>query len=147
MPLLCQVRVSRVVRDKGKDGASQPVSFVNHNMELVQAATWNVSSAPNEAFSDVLALLKNCPPSDEGILFAFLADILPDSQYGMRLVYDGEECPTGLYVATLIASNSKSKTERVSEEGYNVVTTDVKDLANPEGTVDEPAGEHTLVGY
>ena len=59
MPLLCHARVSRSVRTK--DGASQPVSFVNHNMELVEAATWNVSSAPNEAISYVLALLKNCP--------------------------------------------------------------------------------------
>ena len=76
-----------------------------------------------------------------------MADVQPDAQYGMRLVYDGEEGPTGLYVATLIASNSKSKTERVGDDGYKVVTTDVKDVANPAGSVEKPIGNHTLVGY
>ena len=145
MPLLCQARVSRVLRVK--DGATQPVTFVNHTLEMVEPVTWQPSSAPNAAFSDVLAILNNCPPHDEGIHFAFLADVQPDPHYGMRLVFDGEEGPRGLYVAALIASNNKSKTERVGDGGYKVVTSDVKDLANPEGTVDKPVGNHTLVGY
>ena len=32
-------------------------------------------------------------------------------------------------------------------DGFKVVTTEVKDIANPEGTVDDPIGSHTLVGY
>ena len=107
MPLRCQARVSRVLRVK--DGATQPV-FVNHTLETVEAVSWQPSSAPNAAFNDVLAILNICPAHDEGIHFAFLADVQPDTQYGMRLVYDGEEGPTGLYVAALVASNSKSKT-------------------------------------
>ena len=145
MPLLCQARVSRVLR--GKDGASQPVTFVNHTLEMVEPVSWHPSSAPNAAFNDVLAILNNCPPHDEGIHFAFLADVQPDPHYGMRLVYDGQEGPRGLYVAVLVASSSKSKTERVGDDGYKVVTTDVKDVANPDGTVDKPIGNHTLVGY
>ena len=145
MPLLCQARVSRVLR--AKDGATQPVSFVNHTLEMVDPVSWQRSSAPNAAFNDVLAILNNCPPHSEGIQFGFLADVQPDSQYGMRLVYDGEEGPRGLYVATLIASTQQSKTDRVGDDGYKVVTTDVKDLANHEGSVDKPIGNHTLVGY
>ena len=106
-----------------------------------------MSSAPNEAFSDVLALLKNCPPSDEGILFAFLEDIQPDSQYGMRVVYDGVEGPRGLYVAALIASSKVSKPEQLSEDGYKVVTTGVTDIANTAGSLESPVGDHTVVGY
>ena len=145
MPLLCQARVSRVLR--GKDGASEPVTFVNHTLEMVEAVSWQPSSAPNAAFDDVLAILKNCPAHDQGIHFAFLADVQPDPHYGMRLVYDGEEGPTGVYVATLVASNSNSKTDKVGDEGFKVVTTDVKDLANPAGTIETPVGNHTLVGY
>ena len=145
MPLLCQARVSRVLR--GTDGATQPVKFVNHTLEMVEPVSWQPSSAPNAAFTEVLAILKNCPPHDEGIHFAFLADVKPDPHYGMRLVYDGEEGPKGIYVAALIASNSKSKTDRVGDDGYKVVTTEVKDIANPEGSVDKPIGNHTLVGY
>ena len=65
----------------------------------------------------------------------------------MRIVYDGQEGPRGLYVAALVASNSKSKTEQMSEHGYKVVTPAVKDIANPDGSVDKPIGNHTLVGY
>ena len=50
-------------------------------------------------------------------------------------------------MGTLIASNSETQTERVGDDGYKVVTTDVKDVANPAGSVDKPIGNHTLVGY
>ena len=145
MPLLCQARVSRDLRSK--DSATQPVIFVNHTLEMVEPVSWQPASAPNAAFSDVLAILNNCPPHDEGIHFAFLADVQPDPHYGMRLVYDGAEGPKGLYVAALIASSSKSKTDRVGDDGYKVVTTEVKDVASIYGTVDQPVGNHTLVGY
>ena len=82
-----------------------------------------------------------------GAHFAFFADIKPDPYYGMRIVYDGQEGPRGLYVAALVASTSTSKTEQVSEHGYKVVTLAVKDVANPDGSVDKPVGNHTLVGY
>ena len=65
----------------------------------------------------------------------------------MRVVYDGQEGPKGLYLVALVACNSKSKTEKVGDDGYKVVTSDVKDVANPDGTVDNPIGSHTLVGY
>jgi hypothetical protein len=114
---------------------------------MVEPVSWQPASAPNAAFTGVLAILNNCPPHDEGIHFAFLADVQPDPHYGMRLVYDGEAGPKGLYVAALIASSNKSKTERVSDDGYKVVTADVKDVANPAGSLDQPIGNHTLVGY
>ena len=145
MPLLCHARVSRSVRTK--DGASQSVAYVNHTLETVEPVSWAALSAPNAAYTDVLGILNNCPEHDEGILFAFLADIQPDPYYGMRVVYDGQEGPKGLYLAALVACNSKFKTDIVGDDGYKVVTSDVKDVANPEGSVDNPIGSHTLVGY
>ena len=136
MPLLCHARISRSIREK--DGASQPVQFVNHTLEMVEPVSWRATSAPNAAFTAVLGILNNCPQHDEGIHFAFLADIQPDPYYGMRIVYDDTEGPRGLYVAALVASSSKSKTSPVSDDGYKVVTTAVKDIANPDGTLDNP---------
>ena len=143
IPLLCHVRVSRTVR-QSKDGA---LTFVNHTLEGVEFVTWEPQSAPNAAYTDVLSILNNCPEHDQGILFAFLADIHPDPHYGLHLVYDGQEGPKGAYVAALVASTAPGRTEKISEDGYKIVTTDVKDIANPEGTLDKPTGSHTLVGY
>ena len=95
----------------------------------------------------MLDILKHCPGHGEGIHFAFLADIQPDPYYGMRVLYDDCEGPRGLYVAALVAGTMRSKTEQVSDDGYNVVTRDVKDIANPAGDLDTPVGNHTLVGY
>ena len=145
MPLLCHARVSRSVRTKEHD--SHRVTYVNHTLETVEPVSWVVVSAPNAAYTDVLGILNNCPEHDEGIVFAFLADIQPDPYYGMRVVYDGREGPKGLYVAALVACSTKSKTEKVGEDGYKVVTSDVKDVAHPDGTVDEPIGCHTVVGF
>ena len=45
MPLFCHARVSRSVRTK--DGASQPVAYVNHTLETVEPVSWAALSAPN----------------------------------------------------------------------------------------------------
>ena len=139
MPLLCHARVSRKIRDM--DGASQSVQFVNHTLETVEATNWERNSAPNAASNDVLTILNNCPQHDEGIHFAFLADIRPDPVYGIRIVYGDSEGPRGIYVAALVAVTQRSTTDRISDDGYKVVTTNVKDIAN--------GGEnnYTLVGY
>ena len=108
MPPLCHARVSSSVRTI--DGASQPVTYVNHTVETLQPVSWAKGSAHNAAYSDVLAMLNNCPEHDQGILFAFLADIQPDPYYGTRVVYDGQEGPKCLYIAAAVACNSKSKT-------------------------------------
>ena len=50
-------------------------------------------------------------------------------------------------MAALVAGAMRSKTEQVSEDGYKVVTREVKDIANPAGDLDKPVGNHTLVGY
>ena len=145
MPLLSHVRVSRSVVTK--EGHSESRRFVNHTVESVEPVSWATGSAPNAAYSDVLAILNNCPEHDQGIAFAFLNDIQPDPYYGMRVVYDGQDGPKGLYVGALIASYGKSKTDRLGEDGYMVTTADVKDIANPAGTLEDPIGSHTLVGY
>ena len=120
---------------------------MNHTLESVEPVSWAALSAPNAAYTDVLAILNNCSEHDGGVLFAFLADIQPDPYYGMRLVYDGQEGSKSLYIAALVACDSKSKTEKISDDGFKVSTFNVKDVANPAGTVDNPIGSHTLVGY
>ena len=145
MPLLCHARVSRIVRTI--DGAAQSIQFVNHTLEAVEPVNWEAASAPNSAFQIILGILNNCPQHDAGIHYAFLADIQPDPYYGMRLVYDGEEGPRGHYVAALVASSSKSLTTQLSEQGYKVVTSAVKDVANTAGSIANPVGDYSLVGY
>ena len=133
------------------DGASQPSAlkkiYVNHVLEKVEPVSWDPLSAPNAAYTDVLAILNNCPPNEEGIVFACLADIQPDPFCGMHISYDDSPGPKGVYAAVLVASNRKSKPLPIGDDGYKVVTTSVKDMANPAGTPTAPVGDHTLVGY
>ena len=86
----------------------------DHTVQTVEPVSWAALSAPNAAYTDVLPILSNCPEHDEGILFAFLAEIQPDPYYGMRVVYDGQEGWEGLYLGALIASNGTSKTDKLS---------------------------------
>ena len=157
-PLLCHARISRTKRGaEAKDGASQPVGFwggfwcrliyVNHTLEAVEPVSWDPSSAPNAAYSDVLAILNNCPPNDEGIVFAYLADVQPDPFCGMHISFDDAPGPKGIYAAVLVACNTKSKTLPIGDNGYKVVTASAKDIANPAGNPSAPVGDHTLVGY
>ena len=95
----------------------------------MEPVSWAAVSAPSAAYTDVLAILNNCPEHDMGILFAYLADIQPDPYYGMRVVDDGQEGPKGLYLAALIACNTKSKTDQVGDGGYKVVTSDLRHAA------------------
>ena len=104
-------------------------------------------SSAQAGFNQVLAILNNCPEHDQGILFAFFGGIQPDPYYGMRVVYDGQEGPRGIYVVALVACASKSQTEQVSDKGYKVITCDGKGIANHEGTAETPVGSYTLVGY
>ena len=158
LPLLCQVRISRNLRPSSTGalqpggssqsvGASQPGAFVNHILEAVEPVSWDPCSAPNAAYIGVLGILNNCPAHDEGILFAFLEDIRSDPYYGMRLEYDTHEGSKCMYVAVLIASEQKSKTEKLSEDGYKVSTEGIKDIANPKGTVEVPVGNYVVIGY
>ena len=156
MPLLSHVRISRTERKKnGTDGASQPVDggarsgavFLNHTLEALEVVTWDSESAPNAAYSDVLTLLNKCPSNDEGITFAYLADLQPDPYCGMSICYDKAEGPKGIYAAVLVASPNNSKPHPIGENGYKVVTTQLKDIANPAHTGKGPVGDHTLVGY
>ena len=158
-PLLCHARISRTKREaEAKGGASQPVGtggasqpagkiYVNHTLEEVEPVSWNPSSAPNAAYTDVLAILNNCPPNDEGIVFAYLADVQPDPFCGMHISFDDAPGPKGIYAAVLVACDKKSKTIGIGDDGYKVVTASVKDIANPAGNPSAPVGDRTLVGY
>ena len=139
-PLLSHVRVSRSVA---------PVRpHVNYNVEDLEPITWDKKSAPNQSFQQLLNILYHCPPSDEGIHFAFLEDIRPDHHYGIRLEYDGQDGPRCIYVVALLWSNTKSSTEQVSEERFKVVTNSVKDIAHPRSIEgEEPVGDYSVVGY
>ena len=143
LPLLCHARVSRTIRKEEPTGKT----FVNHILEKVEPVSWDPSSAPNATYTDVLAILNNCPPHDEGIAFSCLEDLQPDPFCGMRISYGGSPGPKCVYVAVLVASNRKSKTDPIGENGFQVVTAGVKDVANPAGTATAYVGDHTLLGY
>ena len=70
-----------------------------------------------------------------------MAVIQPDPYYGTRIVYGDCEGPRGLCVAALVAGTTRPTTEQVSDGGFTVVTTNVKDIANRGG------GNYSLVGY
>jgi hypothetical protein len=132
-------------------GASQPVTYVNHNLEAVEPVMWDRKAAPNESYSEVLTLLNNCPPHDEGVLFAYLSDVEADPYYGLRVSYDGNEGPQCAMVACLVANAAASQTTKVGD-GFKVTTPDVTDLANPNSDAGaaQPAASKsgvTLVGY
>jgi len=129
-PLLCHARISRTVRlGSSGSGSFQPTTFVNHTLEQVEVVAWAPASAPNAAYQEILNMLNKCPAHNDGVLFAFLADLERDPHYGFRLNYDGHYAPQCKYAAVLLASESKSITENVGS-GYKVIFRGVKDIAN-----------------
>ncbi len=80
----------------------------------------------------VVNLLSNGPPHDEGLLFAFLADVSPGPHYAFSIAYDNQDGPRCTYVASLVASDSKSSTERIGA-GFMVIATGIKDYAKSAG--------------
>ena len=120
---------------------------MNYTLEAVEPVSWDLTSAPNASFTGLLAILKNCPQHGEGIQFTYLADIHPDPHYSWRVEYDGQEGPKGVYVCALIGSKKGSTTESVGADVFKVTTRDVSDIANPEGSIEKPIGNHQLVGY
>ena len=161
MPLLCHARVSRQARraDASQPGTFHTLPYMNHTLEAIEPVSWNHLSAPNAAYNDVLHILDNCPEHDQGIVFAFLRDIRPDPIYGFCLEYkdsDGAAQPVrygpkGVFVAALVASESKSKREKIADDAYKVVTSQVKDIADgyleEDGKAVLPTDNYTLVGY
>ena len=65
----------------------------------------------------------------------------------MRISYGDSPGPSAVLAAVLVASNRKSKTDLIGDDGYKVVTVGVKDMANATGSAAAPVGNHTLVGY
>jgi hypothetical protein len=134
MPLLCHARITRMVRTNNG-------TYVNHVMEQVEPVSWDLLSAPNKSYNDILAILNNCPTHEEGLLFAFLDDVKPDPHYGFHLVYDGQEGPRCSLVAVLVACDKISQTDVVGT-GFKV-TSSVTDAANSS----HHSGAHPAVGY
>ena len=156
-PLLCHARVSRSVKPNsgGLRGA-----FVNHVLESIEPVSWDPASAPNASYVDVLAILKNCPAHDAGIVFAYLSDLKQDPFYGIRVCYseqgsvdnDGAsqpvaDGPRGAYIVALIGSPAKSLTEQVGDDAYKVSMSNIRDVANPKGSPEDPVGDYKVMGY
>ena len=153
MPLLCHARVSRIIRPLSEDASTQMTQgeyssskrgYVNYTVEEVEPVSWDLASKPNASYNQVLDVLNHCPPHSEGIAFVFLEDVEPDPHYGFRIVYadqtEGMKCA---YFAALIGCEHKSVSDQVGS-GFRVVTSKVKDVANPSATGD---GIYTTVGY
>ena len=140
-PLLCHARVCRFIRKE------EQKTYVNHQLERLEPVSWDPLSAPNATYTDVLTILNNCPPNEDGIVFACLEDLHTDPFSGWRTSFDGSPGPKGVLAAVLVASNRRSERNAIGENGYKVVTVGVKDMANPTGNATAPVGDHTLVGY
>jgi len=138
-PLLCNLRVSRSFSTGASEqsGASQPSAhagqktFVNHVIQDARPIDWNHRMAPNAAYEDVLTVLNNWPRNEEGLLFAFLADIEPDPHTGFRLTFENGTISKGAAVAVLIAARKKNNTPEGLGDGFKVCAPDVCDAANP----------------
>ena len=143
MPLFCHARLSRTVREN-TSGNPQQGPYINSMIEEIEPVLWNLKSAPNEAFADVLNILNNCPRHDEGLLFAFLADLKPDPYYGFQVFYNGVESVKATYVVVLIASSQNSNSPTDLGGGYKVTTSKIVDVANPDA---EQVGTYTVTGY
>ena len=116
-------------------------------METIEPVSWDPVSAPSASYTGIIAILNNCPPNDEGIAFACLEDLQPDPFCAMRISYGDSPGPSAVLAAVLVASNRKSKTAPIGDDGYKVVTVGVKDMANAAGSATAPVDNHTLVGY
>ena len=147
MPLLCNARISRTTQ-KGSQGASQPSDdepkiFVNHIVEQIDAVSWDPTCAPNASYNDVIHILNNCPSHDEGLLFAFLADIKPDPYYGFKVMFEGKEANQAKYVAALIGSPNKSQAVAAGT-GWKVTTSGITDIAKCDDTEN---ANYQVAGY
>ena len=156
-PLLCNTRVSRSISTgasqpgaSGQTGASQPAlgmntkTFVNHTLQEAEPLDWNSTVAPNAAYENVLTMLNGLPRNEEGILFAFLADIEPDPYAGFRLVFTNGITSKGAAVAVLVASLKKNNKPEPLGDGFKICAPEVTDIANPsEGTM----AKYALTGF
>ena len=109
--------------------------------------SWDPLSAPNASETEVIAILNNSPPNEEGIVFACLEDLHPDPFCGMHISYGDSPVPKNVFAAVLAASKRKSTTSPIGDNGYKVVTVSVKDMANAAGNATAPVADHTLAGY
>ena len=136
-PLLCNLRVSRATATPAAvSGASQPGAaadtrtFVNHVIQEAMPIDWNSKMAPNAAYENLLAVLNTLPGNEEGLLFAFLADIEPDPHTGFRVTSENGTISKGAAVAVLIASKKKNNPPEPLGAGFKVCAPDVCDVAN-----------------
>jgi hypothetical protein len=137
-PLLCNLRVSRSVSTGASEqsGASQPGAhagkrqFVNHVIQDARPIDWDNHVAPNAAYEDVLTMLNKWPRNEDGLLFAFLADIEPDPHAGFRVAFENGTISKGAAVAVLIASRRKNNAPESLGDGFKVCGPDVSDVAN-----------------
>lgn len=138
MPLLCHVRLSKSTRT-----SDSGVVFINYIVEEVAEVSYELSSAPNAAYEDLVKLLNMCPAHNEGIVFAYLSDIQTDPHYGFKVAYDDVAAPRSAHVLSFVAATEKSSTLSIGE-GFQVTTLNVLDFANPAGAA-QPS--YTLLGY
>ena len=125
MPLLCHVRISRSYKKVDSGNV-----FVNHIIEDAESVTYNVESAPNLSFMSLIGILNQCPPHNEGLLFAYLNDISADPVNDFKVTYGETEAPRCKYVVCLVASTQKSGTKNEGD-GHLVTSDGVLDIANP----------------
>ena len=150
-PLLCNVRISRQLKEpahKFEAGASHVCTsnkFVNYTVQEVSQIDWTEAVLPNASYGSVIDLLNKYPRHDEGIVFGYLGDIQPNVHYGFQLSFPNGNVVKGAAAVVLIASAHKSEKPVKMGEGYQVITKNVKDAANPCDS--SKHGSYSVTGY
>jgi hypothetical protein len=80
------------------------------------------------------------PGNEEGLLFAFLADIEPDPHTGFRVTSENGTISKGAAVAVLIASKKKNNPPEPLGAGFKVCAPDVCDIANVDASKETTTG-------
>ena len=135
----CQSNASELGLDslgsQGQTGTpSDGHSYVAHVLEDINTVAWTGSDAPNAAYVDVLAILKQCPRHDSALLFAALAEIHPSPHYGFAVQFKDKDSVSyhGCAVIALVGSAVKSTVEACGD-GYKVLTKNVTDVLTEAG--------------
>ena len=163
-PLLCNVRVSRSLKDAPSTAgasqlsafqgsassfsASQPrasVQYVNHTIQDIWPADWNAEVSPNAAYESVISLLNHLPRHDEGIVFCFLSDVVAHPHDGFNAAFPNGNIVKGTAAVVLISSAHKSNKPVSIGQGFQIKTENVKDAANPNGN--DAQTSYRVTGY
>ena len=155
-PLFINARIVRTCKNAvaSEHGASAPnesTIYVDHTLHAATPTAWTPASAPNAAFTAIIALLNVCPRHDECLLFACLEEIKFSPYYGFEISYKADNNPIVTAktntVAALIAATQKSSLQQLGN-GYKATTQDIQDVLGKHlSKTDTPSNRYQVEGF